>query len=116
MNVCINRSCYCILNTVDKWLIHLILVSQIGHSVTFWIIRISTKPFFLPSFCLLSRFNPLLVICKLFMALFSFLHKLSFLWTNMLMLVAFFNRCKKMSYFKLTIYCMWLPCLIILIY
>lgn len=116
MDIGFSRSNNCVFYTVDKRLIHLILVSQIRHSVTFWSIRIATKSFFLPSFCLLSGFDPLLIICKHFMTLFGFLHELSFLWTNLLMLVAFFDRNKKMRYFILAIYCMRMPYLIIAIY
>lgn len=116
MNICISRSNYCVFNSINKGLIHLILVSQIWHSVTFWSIRISTKSLFLPSFCLLSSFDPLFIVCKLFMALFSFFHELSFLWTYLLMLITLFNRSKKMRYFILAIHCMRLPYLFIFVY
>ena len=83
-----NDSVFC---TSEERLIHLILVSQFRHLVALWGIRIATKPILLSSFCLLGSFNPLFIVCKHFMALLSFLHELSFLWTYMLVRITIIN-------------------------
>lgn len=118
MNIGFNRWNHSVFSSPNKRLIHLILVSQIGHLVALWSIGISTKLLLFSSFCLLSCFNPLLIVCKLFMALLSFFHELSFLWTDMLMMVTIFNWSERMSYIVLAIHCWWLShfnCFLILI-
>ena len=91
MNIGFNRWNNSVFCTSNKRLVHLILVSQIRHFVALWSIRIAANSILLSSFCLLSSFNPLFIVWKHFMALLSFLHELSFLWTDMLMQIAIIN-------------------------